>query len=157
MNSVRTDDDVTVDGGSIVEDRPRAILGLNHVNTAATRVSPARRQRITQDRQQVRAVKMVVWRTECLFGYVPQLLARQNSTVIPASDFNMPGFDRASAQGVSETIAMQEAGCVRTHLNPGAYLGLACDLLADVHVASGTCQGKSGRGTSNSTAHHRDL
>src|SRR6202051_451007 len=87
VNSVRTDDGVAVDGGSIVEDRPRAILGLNHVDAAATGMDPVRRQRIAQDRQQVRTVKMVVRRTKFLFGYVPQLLARQNSTVIPASDF----------------------------------------------------------------------
>jgi len=69
----------------------------------------------------------------------------------------MRGTDRAGAQGVGKAIAMQKPRCVRADLNAGAYLGLACDLLADVHVASGTCQGKSGRGTSNSTAHHRDL
>src|ERR1700682_3043026 len=76
MNSIRPDDDIAVDRGSIFKNRPRAILGLNHVNAAATEVNAVRRQRITQDRQQVRAVKMVVWRTEYLFGYVPQLLAR---------------------------------------------------------------------------------
>jgi hypothetical protein len=156
MNSIRTDDDIAVDGGSIVENRPRAIFSLNHVNAAATGVDPVRRQRITQDRQQIRAVEMVVWRTECIFGRVPQILARQDSTVIPAPDFEMRRSNCAGAQGVSETIAMQEAGYIRTHLNAGTYLRLACYLLVDVYVASGPDKGESGRCTTNSTAYHRD-
>jgi hypothetical protein len=68
----------------------------------------------------------------------------------------MPGLDRAGAQGVSETIAMQQAGCVRTDLNAGADLRLACDLLVDVYVASGSYQGKRRRRTTNSATYHRD-
>src|SRR5436309_15046900 len=82
VNSICTDNDVAVDGGSVLEDCPRAIVGLNHVDAAATGVNPIHRQRITQGRQQVRAVEMVIWRAEYFFGYVPQLLARQDSTVI---------------------------------------------------------------------------
>jgi hypothetical protein len=117
-------------------------------------VDPVRRQRIAQNRQQIRAVEVVIRRTERIFGRVPELLARQDPTVIPAPDFGMRRSNCASAQRVSETIAMQEAGCVRTNLNAGAYLRLACHLLVEVYVASGSYQGKSGRGTTDSTAYH---